>query len=113
LNFAGSLTISTGSEAFAGNGRARDRLLACSPDSQVTNDVMTRLAIRIVLVGLVGSLAIMSTGCAAVAPYERGRLAHRTMTTADLAGPAEAHARAIQEGATGGSFEAGGGCGCN
>lgn len=52
-------------------------------------------------------------GCAGVAPYERGLLAHRTMTTGDLASPAEAHARAIQEGATGGGFEAGGGCGCN
>jgi hypothetical protein len=60
------------------------------------------------LAGLAGS-----TGCTSVAAYERGRLAHRTMTTSDLAGPAEAHARAIHEGATGGGFEAGGGCGCN
>jgi hypothetical protein len=51
--------------------------------------------------------------CSRVMPYERGRLAHPTMTTADLAGAAEAHARAIQEGATGGGFEVGGGCGCN
>jgi hypothetical protein len=35
------------------------------------------------------------------------------MTTGDLAGAAESHARAIQEGATGGGFEVGGGCGCN
>ncbi len=71
--------------------------------------MMTSLALRLALFVVM----IMTTGCAAVAPYERGRLAHRTMTTSDLAGPAEAHARAIQEGATGGSFEAGGGCGCN
>ena len=58
-----------------------------------------------------GVLAL--SGCTRVAPYERGRLAHPSMTTADLAGPGEAHARAIQEGATGGSFEVGGGCGCN
>ncbi len=51
--------------------------------------------------------------CGGVPPYDRGRLAHRTMTTADMASPAEAHTRAIQEGATGGGFEAGGGCGCN
>jgi hypothetical protein len=56
---------------------------------------------------------VAMSGCASVAPYERGRLAHRTMTTSDLASPAEAHARAIHEGATGGGFEAGGGCGCN
>jgi hypothetical protein len=57
--------------------------------------------------------AALVSGCATVAPWERGRLAHRTMSTSDLASPAEAHARAIQEGATGGGFEAGGGCGCN
>jgi hypothetical protein len=53
------------------------------------------------------------TSCANVAPYERGRLAHPTMTTVDLAGPGEAHVRAVREGATGGGFEVGGGCGCN
>lgn len=58
-------------------------------------------------------LVLATTGCTHVAAYERGRLAHPTMTTSDLAGPAEAHVRAIHEGATGGSFEAGGGCGCN
>jgi hypothetical protein len=56
---------------------------------------------------------VAMSGCTGVAAYERGRLAHRTMTTSDLASPAEAHARAIHEGATGGGFEAGGGCGCN
>jgi len=54
-----------------------------------------------------------ASGCAGVAPYDRGRLAHPSMTTSDLAGPGESHTRAVQEGATGGGFEAGGGCGCN
>ena len=67
------------------------------------------LLVRIALV----AIAVANTGCVSVAVYERGRLAHRTMTTSDLAGPAEAHTRAIQEGASGGGFEAGGGCGCN
>ena len=62
--------------------------------------------------GLVLLLCFVAA-CGGVPPYERGRLAHRTMTTADLSSPAEAHTRAIQEGATGGGFEAGGGCGCN
>jgi hypothetical protein len=53
------------------------------------------------------------SGCTHVAAYERGALAHPTMTSADIASPAEEHARAVHEGATGGSFEAGGGCGCN
>ena len=64
---------------------------------------------RISVLVLLGSLI----GCTHVRPYERGLLAHPTMTTSDLAGPAEAHVRAIHEGAQGGGFEMGGGCGCN
>jgi hypothetical protein len=51
--------------------------------------------------------------CTHVAPYDRAQLAHPTMTTSDLARSAEDHVRAIQEGAAGGGFSAGGGCGCN
>jgi hypothetical protein len=58
-------------------------------------------------------VVLCSSSCARVAPYERGRIAHPTMTTSDLVGPAEGHVRAIHEGAVGGSFEVGGGCGCN
>ncbi len=57
--------------------------------------------------------AIAISGCARVAPYERGLLAHPSMTTSDLAPPSEQHVREVQEGATGGGFAAGGGCGCN
>ena len=55
----------------------------------------------------------MLAACAGVAPYERGRLAHPTMSTSDVAGTAEAHERSVHEGATGGSMGVGGGCGCN
>jgi len=51
--------------------------------------------------------------CTHVAPYERGSLAHPTMTTADIVSPSEEHVRAVQEGAIGGAASAGGGCGCN
>ncbi len=61
------------------------------------------------VLALVSALA----GCAEVAPYERGRLAHPSMTTSDIVGQGEAHTRAIQEGATGGGTQVGGGCGCN
>jgi hypothetical protein len=54
-----------------------------------------------------------TTGCSAVAPYERGKLAHPTMAAADMTGFGEAHLRAISEGATGGSGGTGSGCGCN
>ncbi|EYF04221.1 Hypothetical protein CAP_4698 [Chondromyces apiculatus DSM 436] len=55
-----------------------------------------------------------ATGCMTpVAPYERAKLAHPTMSAADQAGHGESHLRAISEGAIGGSAGAGSGCGCN
>ena len=63
----------------------------------------------LLLVTLIASAA----GCASVPAYERGQLAHPTMTTSDLARSSEEHTRAVHEGATGGGFSAGGGCGCN
>ena len=56
---------------------------------------------------------LLLAGCARVAPYERGNLAHPTMTTSDIASPSEEHVRAVHEGAAGGGASAGGGCGCN
>lgn len=58
-------------------------------------------------------LALAADGCAHVPAYEREKLAHPTMTTADLARPSEDHVRAVQEGAVGGGDATGGGCGCN
>jgi hypothetical protein len=58
-------------------------------------------------------IALAAAGCAHVPPYQRGKLAHPTMLLGDLAGPAEAHVYAIQEGATGGASSVEGGCGCN
>jgi hypothetical protein len=60
-----------------------------------------------------GIALLTATGCANVAPYERGKLAHPTMAAADMTGFGEAHLRAISEGATGGSGGTGSGCGCN
>ncbi len=54
------------------------------------------------------------TGCATVAPYERGALAHPTMSPEDiLSSGLDEHVRAVSEGATGGFGGGGGGCGCN
>jgi hypothetical protein len=55
----------------------------------------------------------LGAGCSAVAPYERGKLAHPTMAAADNVSFGEAHVRAIHEGAIGGSAGAVSGCGCN
>ena len=62
---------------------------------------------------LLASLFASAAGCARLPAYERGQLAHPTMTTSDLARSSEEHTRAVHEGATGGGFAAGGGCGCN
>jgi hypothetical protein len=64
------------------------------------------------LVTLLWVAAILQA-CAHVAPYQRERLAHPTMTTADLARASEEHVRSVQEGAVGGGASSGGGCGCN
>jgi hypothetical protein len=58
-------------------------------------------------------VAVALTGCSHVAPYERAKIAHPTMSAGELAGPGESHTRAVLEGATGGSVGAESGCGCN
>ena len=58
-------------------------------------------------------LSLSCVACANVAPYERGKLAHPSMTTSDIVSASEQHVRAVQEGAVGGGASAGGGCGCN
>jgi hypothetical protein len=55
------------------------------------------------------------TSCAAVAPYERERLARRDMElqrSPDVRA-GEQHANSYREGATGAEGSSGGGCGCN
>jgi hypothetical protein len=59
------------------------------------------------------SLSGVISACAPVAPYERGTLAHPTMSTEDLSTGLDAHVRAVSEGASGGLGGGGGGCGCN
>ncbi len=68
---------------------------------------------RLVLVLVAAAALATATGCTAVAPYERGKLAHPTMVAGDMTGFGESHLRAIHEGATGGSGGTGSGCGCN
>jgi hypothetical protein len=62
---------------------------------------------------LVGILALSSVACTHVAAYDRAQLAHPTMSTAELEGPAFGHVRAVHEGAAGGGSVAESGCGCN
>jgi hypothetical protein len=63
------------------------------------------------LVGLL--LAGGLCGCTHVGVYERGRLAHPSMSSRQRMGAGQAHLYAIREGARGGNLGAGSGCGCN
>ncbi len=65
----------------------------------------------ILTISLLSSVA--SIGCTHVAAYDRAQLAHPTMATADMDGPAATHVYAVHEGATGGGSVAESGCGCN
>ncbi|MFO0552171.1 MAG: DUF4266 domain-containing protein [Polyangiaceae bacterium] len=67
----------------------------------------------VLVVAAIGVAAAAATGCTAVAPYERGKLAHPTMAAGSLSTMGEEHLHAISEGATGGSAGTGSGCGCN
>ena len=60
-----------------------------------------------------GFLVVLAVGCEHVAPYQRGALAHPTMSAAQIDGPAAAHVRGVHEGAIGGGSVAESGCGCN
>lgn len=68
---------------------------------------------RGLLVATVFATLAMATGCARVAPYQRGALAHPTMSSEEIASAIDEHVRAVSEGATGGLGAGGGGCGCN
>ena len=62
---------------------------------------------------LVIVLVLGLTGCRHVRPWERGQLAHPSMTTAGAPPPAAEHVYSVQERATGGGGAAESGCGCN
>ena len=72
-----------------------------------------RFVRSLAVLACVSALSAVATGCASVAPYERGKLAHPTMTAGALSTMGEEHLHAISEGATGGSGGTGSGCGCN
>ncbi len=59
------------------------------------------------------ALALSASACVKVAPYERGMLAHPTMTADEMSIGLDGHVRAVSEGAAGGLGGGGGGCGCN
>jgi hypothetical protein len=57
-------------------------------------------------------VAVSCVACTHVHPWERGKLAHPSMTS-DQASVAAEHVYAVHEGAAGGGASAESGCGCN
>ncbi|HEX4336579.1 MAG TPA: DUF4266 domain-containing protein [Polyangiaceae bacterium] len=75
---------------------------------------LVRVGLRGALcIGALLSLCAVASGCTTVAAYERGRLAHPTMSPSDASSVAREHVYAIQEGAMGGTLGVASGCGCN
>lgn len=70
-------------------------------------------AVRVASLLMSAALAGLLCGCTRVAAYERGRLAHPSMSARQRMSAGQAHLYAIREGARGGSLGAGSGCGCN
>lgn len=70
-------------------------------------------ASKTILLLLTVVIALFATACVKVAPYERGMLAHPTMTPEEISIGLDEHVRAVSEGAAGGLGGGGGGCGCN
>lgn len=68
---------------------------------------------RSLVLAVTVALLAFATGCVKVAPYERGVLAHPTMTPEEISIGLDGHVRAVSEGAAGGLGGGGGGCGCN
>ncbi|MFO0677786.1 MAG: DUF4266 domain-containing protein [Polyangiaceae bacterium] len=78
---------------------------ASTPSRSSTRNMATALVALAMLA--------FSSGCVKVAAYERGALAHPTMSAEDVSSALDEHVRAVSEGATGSLGAAGGGCGCN
>lgn len=60
------------------------------------------------------AIFLLCAGCTHVKPYQRGSLAHPTMSGSSFSAPAAEHVHAVHEGAVGGGgANAESGCGCN
>jgi len=68
---------------------------------------------RWLLLAVLMLVGVPLTGCQRVAPYQRGRLAHPTMSEDYTSCRGREHVHAVHEGALGGSANPASGCGCN
>ena len=91
--------------------RAPNGVLLAFPRFPLRPTVLPMKPSHVSVLMLVAS--ILTSGCVKVAPYQRGTLAHPSMTTDDIAIGVDGHVRGVSEGAAGGLGGGGGGCGCN
>ena len=68
-----------------------------TPSSETPSAIRT-FAERAVTLAVVVMGLLAGSGCVTVAPYERGKLAHPTMSAGDMTGFGESHLRAISRG---------------
>jgi hypothetical protein len=71
--------------------------------------MMKNALLVLLTLGCLVGVGALTTGCAKVAPYERGMLAHPTMTPEEISIGLDGHVRAVSEGAAGGLGGGGGG----
>src|SRR5688572_29026677 len=93
-----------------GRPRDQERRAAPSKESLPMQRHDMHAAIKVIL-GIV--LFAATVACGPVPAWDRGKLAHPTMTAEEISFGLDGHVRAVSEGATGGMSGAGGGCGCN
>lgn len=71
--------------------------------------------VRAILLVVISALALATPGCVVVHAHQREDLAKRAMTNDRDTGESrfDEHAHGSREGASGGTGQPGGGCGCN
>jgi hypothetical protein len=76
---------------------------------------MVRALVRAILLVLITAIAIAGPGCIRVHAHQREDLAKRAMTSDQDTGETrfDEHVHGSREGASGGTGQPGGGCGCN
>jgi hypothetical protein len=101
--------VREGPMAIQGSAQAPEKLAPNALDLAPFWRFAERALAAIAILGLI----TLSSACASLKPYERGKLAHPTMLLGDMSRAGPAHVYAIHEGAVGGDSGAKGGCGCN
>lgn len=102
------MALANGTQSLSGFHRTIAREARARRHGRLSRRLSAPIPLMVALAIAVGALA-----CKRVAPYERGTLAHPTMTPEDMGTALDEHVRGVSEGPGGGLGGGGGGCGCN